>query len=75
MPVYLRTLFKTSPVGRAKTVLTIHNLRFQGVYNIPTIRYWSGLPDEVFTMGALQQNYLDANLLKGGLPMPTASPP
>ena len=67
VPVYLRTLFKTSPVGRAKTVLTIHNLRFQGVYNIPTIRYWSGLPDEVFTMGALQQNYLDANLLKGGL--------
>ncbi len=67
VPVYLRTIFKTSPVGRAKSVLTIHNLRFQGVYNIPTIRYWSGLPNEVFTMGALQQNYLDANMLKGGL--------
>lgn len=67
VPVYLRTLFKTSPVGRAKSILTIHNLRFQGIYNIPTVQYWSGLPDEVFGMGALKQNYQDANMLKGGL--------
>lgn len=67
VPVYLRTLFRTSPVGRAKSILTIHNLRFQGVYNIPTVQYWSGLPDEVFGMGALKQNYQDANMLKGGL--------
>ena len=67
VPVYLRTLFKDSPVGRAKTVLTIHNLRFQGIYNIPTIRYWSGLPAEVVNMGALQQAWRDANMLKGGL--------
>ncbi len=38
VPVYLRTMFQDSPVGRAKTVLTIHNLRFQGIYNIPTIQ-------------------------------------
>ncbi len=67
VPVYLRTLFKDTPVGRAKSILTIHNLRFQGVYNIPTIKYWTGLPDEVFNMGALQQDWVDANLLKGGL--------
>lgn len=67
VPVYLRTMFQDSPVGRAKTVLTIHNLRFQGVYNIPTIQYWTGLPDEVFEMGALKQDYEDANMLKGGL--------
>ena len=67
VPVYLRTLFKDSPVGRAKSVLTIHNLRFQGIYNIPTIRYWTGLPDEVFEMGALKQDYVNANMLKGGL--------
>ena len=67
VPVYLRTLFKDSPVGRAKSVITIHNLRFQGIYNIPTIQYWSGLPDEVFGMGALQQDYVNANMLKGGL--------
>ena len=67
VPVYLRTMFQDSPVGHAKTVLTIHNLRFQGIYNIPTIRYWTGLPDEVFNMGALKQGYEDANMLKGGL--------
>ena len=67
VPVYLRTLFQNSPVGRAKSILTIHNLRFQGIYNIPTIQYWSGLPDSVFNMGALKQNYEDANMFKGGL--------
>ena len=67
VPVYLRTLFKDSPVGRAKSVITIHNLRFQGVYNIPTIQYWSGLPDEAFGMGALKQDWVEANMLKGGL--------
>ena len=67
VPVYLRTLFKDSPVGHAKSILTIHNLRFQGIYNIPTLQYWSGLPDEVFRMGAMQQNWVDANMLKGGL--------
>ena len=67
VPVYLRTLFKDSPVGHAQSILTIHNLRFQGIYNIPTIRYWSGLPNEVFQMGALKDGYQDANMLKGGI--------
>ena len=67
VPVYLRTLFQTTPLSRAKTVFTIHNLRFQGVYNIPTVRYWSGLPDYVFNKDALTQNWLDANMMKGGL--------
>ena len=48
-------------------MLTIHNLRFQGIYNIPTIKYWSGLPDSVFNMGALKVGHEDANMLKGGL--------
>ena len=67
VPVYLRTLFLDTPVGRARSVLTIHNLRFQGIYNIPTIKYWSGLPDSVFNMGALKVGHEDANMLKGGL--------
>lgn len=67
VPVYLRTLFETTPLNRAKTVFTIHNLRFQGIYNIPTIRYWSGLPDYVFNKDALKQGYEDANMMKGGL--------
>ncbi|MBR6186849.1 MAG: glycogen/starch synthase [Clostridia bacterium] len=67
VPVYLRTLFTNTPVGSAKVMFTIHNLRFQGIYNIPTIKYWSGLPDYVFNKDALKQGYEDANMLKGGL--------
>lgn len=67
VPVFLRTMFQDNPVGHAKTILTIHNLRFQGIYNIPTLKYWTGLPDELFNMGALKQGYEDANMLKGGL--------
>ncbi len=48
VPLYLRTCFKDSNVGRASCVLTIHNLRFQGIYDRKTIQYWSGLPDYVF---------------------------
>ena len=67
VPVYLRTQFVNTKLTTAKTILTIHNLRFQGIYNIPTIRYWSGLPDYVFNKDALKVKYKDANMLKGGL--------
>ena len=67
VPVYLRTMFADTPVARAKVMITIHNLRFQGIYNIPTIQYWSGLPDYVFNKDALKQGYEDANMFKGGL--------
>ena len=67
VPVFLRTMFNETKLSSAKTILTIHNLKFQGVYNIPTIRYWSGLPDYVFNKDALKEGSLDANMLKGGL--------
>ena len=67
VPLYLRTQFAGTPVGRAKVMITIHNLRFQGVYNIPTIKYWSGLDDWLFNIDVLKQNYVDANMFKGGL--------
>ena len=67
VPVFLRVKFADTKLTSAKTILTIHNLRFQGIYNIPTIRYWSGLPDYVFNKDALKTGYQDANMLKGGL--------
>ena len=67
VPVYLRTMFDKTKLANAKTIFTIHNLRFQGIYNIPTIKYWSGLPDYVFNKDALKEGYEDANMLKGGL--------
>ena len=67
VPIYLREFFQNTPIGNAKTMITIHNLRFQGIYNIETIKYWTNLPDYVFNKDALTQNWLDANMFKGGL--------
>ena len=67
VPVYLRTMFDQTKLASAKTILTIHNLKFQGIYSIPHIRYWSGLPDYVFNKDALTTNWVDANMFKGGL--------
>ncbi|MBQ7681742.1 MAG: glycogen/starch synthase [Oscillibacter sp.] len=67
VPIYLRAQFGETPITNAKTILTIHNLRFQGIYDIKTIKYWSGLPDYLFDYAVLKQGYQDANMLKGGL--------
>ena len=67
VPLYLRTSFSDTDVGRAIAVLTIHNLRFQGIYDRKMIQYWSGLPDYVFNKDCLTQNWLDSNMLKGGI--------
>ena len=67
VPLYLRTCFQDTDVGRAISVLTIHNLKFQGIYDRKKIQYWSGLPDYVFNKDCMIQNWLDANMLKGGL--------
>ena len=67
VPIYLRTLFHDTEVAhRAVSVMTIHNLKFQGVENMGRIRYWSGLPDLVFHEGCLKEG-IDGNMLKGGI--------
>ena len=67
VPVYLHTLFKTDPFFRnIRTIMTVHNLRFQGVWDIPTFKLYTGLPDWVFTPDRLEFKK-DANMLKGGL--------
>lgn len=67
VPVYLRTLFAETELNRAKVITTIHNLRFQGIYNVDTIKYWSGLPDYVFDYDCLGFGDGAANMFKGGL--------
>lgn len=67
VPVYLKTLFANTKIANSKTVLTIHNLRFQGVYNIPTIKYWTGLPSHLFNIDVFKINFDDANMFKAGL--------
>ena len=46
--------------------MTIHNLKFQGVWNVEKIRSITGLPDYYFTPDKLE-SYKNGNLLKGGL--------
>ena len=67
VPLYLRTKFWNSELASSKTVLTIHNLRFQGICSIPHLKYWSGLSDGLFFYPVLKQGEDDANMFKGGL--------
>ena len=74
VPVYLHTLFQENPFFQGiKTIMTINNLRFQGVWDIEHFRYHTGLPEYVYTPDKIEftpQNYWykkNANMLKGGM--------
>ena len=49
-----------------KTVMTIHNLKFQGVWDVKTVKDITGLSDYYFAPDKLEA-YKDANFLKGGM--------
>ena len=67
IPVYLKNEFQGDMFfWGMKTIMTIHNLRFQGVWDIETVQSISGLPEELFTPDKLEYKK-DANMLKGGL--------
>lgn len=66
IPVFLDT-FLDNPFYRGiKTVMSVHNLRFQGRWDINKIKDFMGISDYYFTDDKLEY-YRDANLLKGGL--------
>ena len=67
IPVYLKERFQGGEFFRGiKTIMTIHNLKFQGVWDVKTIKDITGLPDYYFTPDKLEA-YKDGNLLKGGI--------
>lgn len=67
IPVYLKERFHDGPFFRKmKSVITIHNLKFQGKWDTKTVRDITGLPASYFTPDKLEA-YKDANLLKGGI--------
>ena len=66
VPVFLRTQHANDPlVASLPVVLTVHNLGYQGTFLQPALRR-IGLPDQLFTMDALEF-YGKINFLKGGL--------
>ena len=67
VPLYLRTRFAETPVGSARSIVTIHNLRFQGICGIQHLKYWTGLPDFLFDYPVLKNGDDEANMFKGGL--------
>ena len=67
IPVYLKNEF----MGDAffwgmKSILTIHNLKFQGVWDIKTLQGLTGFSEALFAPDKLEYEK-DANMLKGGL--------
>lgn len=66
IPVFLDT-FRDNPFYRGiKTVMTVHNLKFQGRWDMRGIKDAMGISDYYFTSDKLEY-YSDANILKGGL--------
>lgn len=67
IPVYLKERFQGGDFYRGiKSVITIHNLKFQGKWDTKTVQSITGLPPYYFTPDKLEA-YKDANLLKGGI--------
>ena len=67
IPVYLDNFRYLGEYYRGiKTVMTIHNLKFQGVLDTKTVRGITGLPEYYFVPDKMEA-YKDANLLKGGI--------
>lgn len=67
VPVLLKDKFHEGEFYRnMKSVITIHNLKFQGVWDVKTVRDITGLPAYYFTPDKLEA-YGDANYLKGGI--------
>ena len=67
IPVYLDNFRYLGEYYRGiKTIMTIHNLKFQGVWDTKTVQQITGLPDYYFAPDKMEA-YKDANLLKGGI--------
>lgn len=67
IPVYLHDCFEQGEFFRGiKTVMTIHNLKFQGIWDKKAVQDITGLAPYYFTPDKLEA-YGDANYLKGGI--------
>lgn len=67
VPVYIKDTFMENPFYHGiKTIMTIHNLKFQGIWDMKTVKDITGLNAYYFAPDKLEA-YGDANYLKGGI--------
>ena len=67
IPVYIKDSFNDNPFYHGiKTIMTIHNLKFQGIWDKQKVIDITGLNEYYFTSDKLEA-YGDANYLKGGI--------
>ena len=67
IPVYMKERFHDGEFFRnMKSIMTIHNLKFQGIWDLKKVKDITGLPPYFFTSDKLEA-YGDANYLKGGI--------
>lgn len=67
IPVYLKDTFNGGDFFRGiKSIMTIHNLKFQGIWDMKTVKDITGLNAYYFAPDKLEA-YGDANFLKGGI--------
>lgn len=67
IPVYLNERFQGNDFYHGiKSIMTIHNLKFQGVWGMDSMKSITGLSDYYFTPDKLEFKG-DGNFLKGGL--------
>ncbi len=67
IPVYLHDMFMENDFYHGiKTIMTIHNLKFQGIWDLKKVKDITGLNQSFFTADKLEA-YGDANYLKGGI--------
>lgn len=67
IPALLRTQYNSLPhYNRIKTIMTIHNLQYQGIFGIKDVQDVLHLPANLFTDDKLE-HYGSANFLKAGL--------
>lgn len=65
VPVFLNTQFQGNPFYRGiRTIMTIHNLRFQGTWNVGHIRHITNLPEECFQPGRLVSPFQNTSIRK-----------
>ena len=67
VPVLLKAQYSSLELYRdIRTVYTIHNLKFQGIYGISEMKEWFGLGNEYFTSDKLEF-FGAGSFMKGGL--------